>query len=108
MKHRRFGFIAAAMRPQTNIAAFICLLAAMTFPTVWGQTSVGRISGSVTDPTGAPVGDAKVTVTSTDTGSVRAALTDSEGFYAVTSLPIGRYTTSVVKPGFQKAEQKDL
>ena len=75
---------------------------------LFSQTSVGRISGSVTDPSGAAVVDAKVTVTSVETQSVRTAATDSSGFYAVTSLPIGHYTASISAPGFKKEEQRDL
>jgi hypothetical protein len=81
---------------------------AFTAPAIYAQTSVGRISGSVTDQSGAAVVGAKVTVTSAETQSVRTALTDNSGFYAVTSLAIGHYTASVTSTGFQKQEQKDL
>ena len=100
-------FTAAAVRPQLRRAAFLGLMAAV-ISTAWGQTSVGRISGSVTDATGSAVVNATVTVTSTETGSARTATSDSAGFYAVTSLPIGHYTASVSMTGFQKQEQKDL
>jgi hypothetical protein len=97
MKQRSFGFIT-------------CLIAALvaSSPAALGQTSFGRISGSVTDPGGAAVLNAKVTITGTDTQSVRIAQTDSSGFYAVTDLAIGHYTASVSLSGFQKEEQKDL
>jgi hypothetical protein len=75
---------------------------------LFSQTSVGRISGSVIDPSGAAVVGAKVTVTSVETQSVRTATSDSSGFYAVTSLPIGHYTASISASGFKKEEQRDL
>lgn len=97
MEHRRFQRVAE-----------LALLVSFLVPVGWGQITAGRISGTITDATGLAVAEAKVTITSTDTGSVRSALSDSTGFYAITSLPIGRYSASVLKPGFQKAEQKDL
>ncbi len=75
-------------------------------PSALAQTSFGRISGSVTDPTGASVAGAKVTVTSAENQSVRSAATDPNGYYAVTELAVGTYSVSVAVSGFQKAEQK--
>ena len=110
MEHRRFRFLSAAARPRVNLTVISCLMAALmsSVPAGWGQTSFGRISGSVTDSSGAAVADAKVTVTSVEKQSVRTATTDSSGFYAVTDLAIGHYTVSVSLTGFQKQEQKDL
>jgi hypothetical protein len=101
------GFASAAAWPRVHRTALLGLMAAM-ISTAWGQTSVGRISGSVTDASGSAVANATITVTSTETGSVRTAASDTAGFYAVTSLPIGHYTASVSMRGFQKQEQKDL
>ena len=81
---------------------------ALAVPAIYAQTTVGRISGSVTDQSGAAVVGAKVTITSAETQSVRTAASDASGFYAVTSLAIGHYTASVLAAGFQKQEQKDL
>ncbi len=81
---------------------------ALAVPAIYAQTSVGRISGSVTDQSGAAVVGAKVTIISTETQSARTAASDSSGFYAVTNLAIGHYTASVSSAGFQKQEQKDL
>ena len=98
MKQRCFRTLSAA-----------CLAAAfLSSPILRGQTSVGRISGSVTDSSGAAVTGATVTVTSDETRTVRTATSDSSGFYAVTNLAIGHYTASISMAGFQKQEQKDL
>jgi hypothetical protein len=108
MKHRCFQTKSAAAWPQVSLAAYLMTALIATVSTAWGQTSFGRISGSVTDPSGASVAGAKVTITSAETQSVRTAATDSTGFYAVTNLAIGHYTASVSLAGFQKQEQKDL
>ena len=106
----RFQVETAVVCPRVPFAAQLILMVvlSMSLSIGWGQTMSGRISGSVTDPTGAAIAGAKMTVTNTETGVVRSATTDSTGFYAVTNLPIGHYATSVSMTGFQKQEQKDL
>ncbi len=71
----------------------------------WAQGALtGSISGTVTDPTGAVIVGATVTITNTDRGQdLRTLTTNSAGFYTATSLPLGTYTVKVVDPGF-KAE----
>ena len=86
-------------------ALTVCALAGSALN---AQTSFGRISGSVMDPSGAALVGAKVTITSADNQSVRTSLTDSSGFFAVTNLAIGHYSASVTYTGFQTQEQKDL
>jgi hypothetical protein len=60
------------------------------------------ISGTVSDPTGAAVSGATVTVKESDTGALRTASTDSSGHYQVFSLPAGVYEVQVTKDGFSK------
>ena len=74
---------------------------------VYGQTIFGRISGTVTDSSGAVVPNAEVTVTNNATNLVRTAVTDESGFYTVTNLPVGTYTVTVERSGFKKANQTD-
>jgi hypothetical protein len=71
----------------------------------YGQaTSVngGSIQGTITDPSGAVVPGASVTITGTDTGSVKTVATDSAGFYSVGPLNPGNYNITVTRAGFQK------
>jgi hypothetical protein len=72
---------------------------------VLAQTSFGRISGTVTDSTGAVVANATVTVTDPATNLSRTAQTDESGFYTVTNLPVGTYTVSAEVANFKKAVQ---
>ena len=65
----------------------------------WGQ-STASLSGTVTDPTGAVVTNAQVTVHSLATGADRAIATDSAGLYVVPSLQPGDYKVSVTAAGF--------
>jgi hypothetical protein len=65
------------------------------------QTFRGGIQGTVTDPNGAVVPGAEVTITSPDTGLTRTIVTDDSGTYSVSELPIGSYRVIVKKSGFQ-------
>jgi len=66
------------------------------------QTFRGGIEGTVTDTTGAAVAGAQVTVTNIGTGLERSAVTDDQGNYVVTELPLGTYSVTAVKTGFRK------
>jgi hypothetical protein len=62
--------------------------------------STATVSGTVTDPSGAVVPQAKVTVRGLSTGIVRVVNSDSAGNYTVPSLQPGNYSVSVQAPGF--------
>jgi Carboxypeptidase regulatory-like domain len=62
--------------------------------------AVAGVSGTVTDVTGAVVGQADVIMTQVDTGQNHATQTDSEGRYVLPSLPVGPYRLEVRKAGF--------
>ena len=64
------------------------------------QNSTGRISGVITDPSGAVISGAKVVVTNTATNTRSETVTDANGTYQVLDLPIGNYSVSVEKDGF--------
>jgi hypothetical protein len=65
------------------------------------QTQLATVCGTVTDPTGAVIAEAQVTVSSLNTGLKRAALTDTKGEYRVAGLPPGVYSVRVEKDRFQ-------
>ena len=73
----------------------------------WGQYNAS-IQGTVTDPSGAAVPNAKVTVTNQATGVSTQTKTSSTGGYTVGQLPPGNYTVTVEASGFQKSETKDV
>ena len=66
------------------------------------QTNVGNITGSVQDATAAIVPGAEVLVVNTATGVAQSASTTSPGLYNINLLPVGSYTVTVTKTGFQK------
>lgn len=69
------------------------------------QTITGRISGTLTDASGAIVPNSTVTVTNEETQLKRTATTNEEGFYTVTNLQPGTYTVSVEQQGFKKSSK---
>ncbi len=82
----------------SSILSFLLLLALGTH----AQYRAG-ISGTVTDRQGAVVSDAKVTVTSNETGVSQEATTDDNGSYTVNRLAPGLYRVTVEKAGFKQA-----
>jgi hypothetical protein len=64
----------------------------------------GDIVGLVTDPSGAVVSNASVTLKSQENGSTEVQFTNARGVYRFSLLPPGRYTVSVAADGFQKAD----
>jgi outer membrane receptor protein involved in Fe transport len=82
----------------------LTLMIAALSPLAHGQGgNTGTVLGTVTDPAGAFVAGAHVTVANEDTGLSRSATTDSAGDYVVTLLPIGRYRVAVETSGFATA-----
>ncbi|HYL14662.1 MAG TPA: carboxypeptidase-like regulatory domain-containing protein, partial [Terriglobales bacterium] len=64
------------------------------------QTGTTALTGEITDPQGAVVAGAKVSIAAAETGTVRTTETDASGHYQFLSLPPGTYRVSVEKQGF--------
>src|ERR1700720_369533 len=83
------------MRTKWFVA--VLLLAGLS---LLGQT-LGEISGTVVDPSGAGVPNSTVTLTNTSTNAVRTAETNEQGLYTFPSVPPGTYNVKVEHPGFK-------
>jgi len=84
-------------------ALAFCFLLCMGVWLVEAQDIVGRMSGTVTDPTGAVVPGASVTITNEETGVSRPPITTNEGgYYVADDLPVGTYRVTVEGKGFKK------
>jgi len=84
----------------------LCLLMAPQF--AQGQAVYGSILGTVTDPQGAAVANAKVTVTDQRKGTSDTTTTNESGNYSVTHLIPDIYSVKVEAPGFKSSETKDV
>jgi hypothetical protein len=80
-------------------AGLLCL--ALTQPAARAQGLLGSILGSVTDPSGAAVGDVDVTAKNLGTNLAVSAKTQGNGLYQIPNLPIGNYTVNFRKAGFE-------
>jgi hypothetical protein len=83
---------------RARILLVFVLLAAVSLS---AQTFRGTILGTVTDPSGAVVAGAKVSVKNTGTGLERSTETSGDGSYSLPELPIGTYNVTVSQQGFQ-------
>ncbi len=87
------------MKLRSSLVLFLLLISTSLF----GQTFRGTILGTVTDPQGAVVAGAKVSVHNINTGLDRTTQTSADGSYSVPELPIGTYTVTATQSGFQTA-----
>src|SRR5262249_4990316 len=72
------------------------------------QTQLGTIFGTISDPSGAIIPDAAVTIVSRSTGLKREALTGNTGEYRFPGLPTGSYALRIEKEGFQAQVEEGI
>jgi hypothetical protein len=65
------------------------------------QVTGATLSGTITDPAGAGVPDAKITATSTETGVSVQTVSEASGAYVISAVQPGTYNVSVEKNGFR-------
>src|SRR5215216_484439 len=70
--------------------------------------TTGVVSGMVTDPNGAVVSGATVTLKSDETGVDRSAVSNDKGSFTFASVQPGKYTVTVEAKGFKKAVASDV
>jgi hypothetical protein len=91
-------------KPVLKFIFFAMVLTA----TLSAQTYRGRILGLVTDPTGAVIPGAQVTITNTATGISRSLVTASSGEYAAPDLEPAPYVVTIEAAGFQRFRRTGL
>jgi hypothetical protein len=69
----------------------------------WSQEVTANITGTVTDPSGAPIMGATATATDVRRGTTYSALTNDAGIFNISRIPIGQYTVKVQQKGFETA-----
>ncbi|MGO9323832.1 MAG: carboxypeptidase regulatory-like domain-containing protein [Terracidiphilus sp.] len=83
------------------VAAIAVLVISLLAPALRAQTDTGSVTGTVTDPSGAVVPDATITVTEIATNRVVSVQSLADGSFAVNALPIGNYKAEATKQDFQ-------
>src|SRR5208283_1192170 len=88
-------------------SAFFLLLFSVS-AILQAQFTDGDIAGTVTDPSGAALVGATVTITNLQTGHLDRAQTDKIGYYRVHHLPPGTYQVRIEAAGFKVMVLKDV
>lgn len=84
------------------LLAALCVVALLaTLPCAWGQASTS-LRGTISDPSGAAIPNATVTLANPATGASRSAVTDADGAYTFLEILPGTYTLTVEATGFDK------
>ena len=87
----------------TIVAIVLCLVAGANRAN--GQaTNTGTLVGTITDPTGAVIAGARVTVSNPAEGTTLSATTTAGGGFALTTVPPGTYTVTATRAGFSVAK----
>jgi len=94
---------------RTVLCSLSAIFLALTgTATGYAQYTTATLGGTVSDPSGAAVADAKVSIQNLETGLLREVQTGSNGTFTVTALPVGKYQVSVEKSGFAKYLQSGI
>src|SRR5580700_5681439 len=91
------------------IVLFVSMLATfLSLNPAWGQEVTASITGSVTDPSGAPVVGASVLARDVERGTTYPTRTNDVGVFNLQRLPVGNYAIKVEATGFQTEEQSAI
>jgi hypothetical protein len=86
----------------------LLVVAALSIPLLTAHAAGASIAGKITNPKGAAIGNAVVTVFNTATKQEFPATTDPHGRYKVEGLPAGTYTVRVIAKGFSEGRRDDV
>ncbi len=99
---------ACPARLITVVCNYLLLIVLLACPAARAQTTLGGITGVVTDPAGAILPGATVTLTGEQTGLTRTQTTGSNGYYDFPNLPIGTYTLTFALTGFEARKNSGI
>ena len=102
-------FFSKHVHSRTHFFAYIFLAVLLAVPSLlFAQVYTGSVTGVVTDPSGAVVPSAKVTLTDQDKGYTFTATTDSNGRYLLRNIPPSNYSLTVEAPSFKRERRDDI
>lgn len=91
-----------------NCLRCICAASLLGPAVLSAQLTVSIIRGTATDPSGAAVANAVITIVNTDTGLKRETITNTAGDYELPDLPRGRYKLTATAAGFRGFTANDV
>src|SRR5205807_1731956 len=93
---------------KSSLVFLILLLSLLSLPALLLAQDTASITGTITDPTGAAIGGAQVTVSNAEHGSKRTTVSNSDWEWSAPALTPGKYDLTVAAQGFKKYEVKGL
>ncbi|MBB5055613.1 hypothetical protein HDF16_000282 [Granulicella aggregans] len=90
-----------------RLSLFVSLLVLSVIP-AFSQAGRGGINGTITDPSGAVVGGAAVTLLNSANGATQRTRTTAAGLYTFVSLNPGQYKVTASKDGFESVAQENV
>ncbi len=85
----------------------VVLLSISLLPQLFAQET-SELSGTVTDPSGAPVSGAEIVLGNSESNAIRQTTTNASGSYTFMQLPPSSYRITATKSGFNRAERQGL
>jgi hypothetical protein len=88
------------MKRLLTLLFIMCFVIGLSSRPSRGQETSGKVTGVVTDPSGAAVANATVAIANIATGFSRTATTNGDGQYSISELPNGTYQVTVSATNF--------
>src|SRR2546430_15107548 len=97
------------MKTRRALAVTFLVFGILVAPSSNAQiANTGSVQGTVSDPSGAMLVDARVTLVSQDTGAAQSAQTDAAGGFAFPIVPAGQYRLEGFNTRFKSFSQRDI
>lgn len=106
MRTNRWALV--SNQPRLRIINILILVLCWPLLRAHAQEVTATINGVVSDPSGGVVANADISAKDLDRGTVFNAKTNSEGFYNLTRLPVGKYEVRVTMAGFRTAVESPI
>src|SRR5271170_2822999 len=101
------GGLVMSLPKLSFVRSALCLLPLMVSFSI-AQVQNGQFTGVVTDPSGAAIANAKITVTNAGTNFADSTTTNQNGLYNLKELPVGTYKITVEASGFKTATNRGV
>ena len=96
------------MRPASRLVALLLVFLVAFSTALWPQSATTSLRGTVSDPNGAVLPGATVTLSNPDTGFTQTTKSDAEGVYQFLQVPPANYSVGVSAPGFSTTKQPNV